>query len=832
MSTCFVLGWRQLKAEYGKFLIAGITLAFAIAVVIVAFSASTMSREALDRAESSFKALGSVTVQPATATRELNDDDVAALRELPGVTKAIPLFFFGSSVSGNEELSDVHVTGIPAGLSVEALGISPQGQVPVGKDGGVLITQRIAERAGLTMGDSLKMLTPTGPRVSRIVGIIDESNARAYLGNSVFVSFEDAQDYAGKSNPTYSRIDLELKNEQDLDAWIKANKGALPRGLQLQESEAAASSIQPYITALGFALAAAAISLTLLAVWLIGVVFAHASESQHETYNTFRQLGASRRWLTEVLAFQVLIFSLLSGVVGAVLGVLLANLLPQALRIFGVSGDYRVRLDLVVIVLAVLAGVFVGFLSTVRTVLQVSSGRKTDRTSGGFGTHSRARTAIKIACGAGLVVIAVGWMLPSGVSAASFALVLAPMAGLWAWVSLVEGFVAYGERDKGFLQKLAAIHVKTGKAMSTICALLAVLTCLGVSFLSTIASVSSIIIQQISTQFGSDIYMAVKSPQVNSTIRDTVTALQGIRTVSPALVADVSIGRDGDFKQVAARVIDPETYFDTASFSLAPDVDAHEAESMMRDQESCSLLLPSGLSSELAVSTGGEMDVSSGNGDVLHCRVAGVISSSLVTGNQIVLQQRQATALGLVGENEWYISLDSAKDAKEAVKEIRGALADTPGITIRSSEVMRLDAVKQTNGYVAFPGLAIAVLSVLGGLGAVALYALELARRSAIYRDLLVLGASVKQLRFSFIIELAWSASIGVFVGTVSGLLGSIFMMRAMNVILRVELSYELPIIPVLSLVAGLLVFAVLCTIPSLLKIRKLQPEMRQNDHD
>ena len=226
------------------------------------------------------------------------------------------------------------------------------------------------------------------------------------------------------------------------------------------------------------------------------------------------------------------------------------------------------------------------------------------------------------------------------------------------------------------------------------------------------------------------------------------------------------------------------------------------------------------------------MDVSSGNGDVLHCRVAGVISSSLVTGNQIVLQQRQATALGLVGENEWYISLDSAKDAKEAVKEIRGALADTPGITIRSSEVMRLDAVKQTNGYVAFPGLAIAVLSVLGGLGAVALYALELARRSAIYRDLLVLGASVKQLRFSFIIELAWSASIGVFVGTVSGLLGSIFMMRAMNVILRVELSYELPIIPVLSLVAGLLVFAVLCTIPSLLKIRKLQPEMRQNDHD
>lgn len=824
MSICFVLGWRQLKAEGRKFLLAGFTLAFAVAVVIVAFSASTMSREALDRAERSFNALGSVTVQSATSSGDLGQDDVAALRSVPGVREVVPLFFFASSVSGGSELSEVFVTGIPKGLSLEAFGVEVDVKDLAADRGQVLLTKRISERLGLSEGDTLALITPTGPKGLTVVGVFDETNAQVYLGNSVFVPFEDAQEYGGKAKEAYSRIDLLLEDGQEAESWIAEHRTDLPSGLQVQDSEAAGSSIQPYITALGFAFAGAAVSLTALAVWLIGIVFAHASESQRDTYQTFRQVGASRRWLASVLFFQSVIFSLLSGVLGAVLGSVLAGCLPQALRSLGVSGEYRVTLNPWVVLLAVVFSVGVGSVSTVRTVTRVSSAGTCERREGAARASSSRRRGVLIVALLGIVVVMFGWLLPNKVSSAAFALVLSPFAGIWAWTVLIEG-VAKRQVVHTFTKKLAVVHLLSGRAMSTICALLSVLTCLGVSFLAAMSSVSAMIVQQVSTQFGADVYVSTSSVQVNTALRDSITSVTGVRAVSPALVTDVTLRAGEVAKNLSARVVEPETYFDAASFSPVGGTDIQDAERRMRDSGTCSILVPSGVASELGVARGGTVVVEAG-GSTVSCRLVGLIAS-LVTGNQIVLQKNYAESLGLFGENEWYVSLDDAAAGQETVGRIRELFSGTAGVVVRSSEIMREDAVQQTTGYVALPGIAIGVLSVLGGMGAVALYALELRRRSAHYQDLLVLGATVRQLRRSFLIELVWSSGIGVVVGVLSGALGTFFMLRSLAAILGAELPHVLPLGPVLALTVGLLLLAALCTVPSLSRLQRLKPEVR-----
>jgi lipoprotein-releasing system permease protein len=188
---------------------------------------------------------GHFIVQPMDS--ELTDYDAVAQRiaRVPGVVAAIPLIE-GQALASAEETSN--------GVLVRAVRDEDLGRVPgIAKNvklgtlgnfsasGGVAIGSRLAASLGLTLGDSLTLVSPRGnatpfgvtPRVKAypIVAIF-EIGMSEYDSTFVFMPFEEAQIYFNQEGHA-TAIEIYLDNPDDIDRMRPAVEAAAERPIVL-----------------------------------------------------------------------------------------------------------------------------------------------------------------------------------------------------------------------------------------------------------------------------------------------------------------------------------------------------------------------------------------------------------------------------------------------------------------------------------------------------------------------------------------------------------------------------------------------------------------------
>jgi lipoprotein-releasing system permease protein len=188
---------------------------------------------------------GHFIVQPMDS--ELTDFDAVAGRiaRVPGVVAAIPLIEGQALASGEETSNGVLVRAVRDQDLARVPGVAKNVKLGTlenfSSSGGVAVGSRLAASLGLTLGDSLTLVSPRGnvtpfgvtPRVkSYPIVAIFEMGMSEYDSTFVFMPFEEAQIYFNQDGHA-TAIEIYLEHPDDIDRLRPAVEAAAERPIVL-----------------------------------------------------------------------------------------------------------------------------------------------------------------------------------------------------------------------------------------------------------------------------------------------------------------------------------------------------------------------------------------------------------------------------------------------------------------------------------------------------------------------------------------------------------------------------------------------------------------------
>ena len=178
--TQFTDAWRNLKKQ----VISWISIVVIGLVALVAYLSLIYSSEAIRQSVSSYFNTYHFWDLEITSTLLMDEGDLAAIRALPGVKYAEPVWMAGAKLLDTEAETSVTVQSLPEEISVPELleGCLPQ------KAGECAIEQQLQKTLGLGIGDKVEV------SCSAVAGI-DPLVAKKYVVTGIFrhpdhISFE------------------------------------------------------------------------------------------------------------------------------------------------------------------------------------------------------------------------------------------------------------------------------------------------------------------------------------------------------------------------------------------------------------------------------------------------------------------------------------------------------------------------------------------------------------------------------------------------------------------------------------------------------------------
>jgi putative ABC transport system permease protein len=217
-----------------------------------------------------------------------------------------------------------------------------------------LAAKGFAESHNLKVGSTLTLLTPAQKRVTtRIAGIYDDRGG--LLANLTFDNRELARDF-GERKDAFGLVGVQAG--QDLNVVESRVKALLDRSfpstkvLTAKEFKDQQSGQVNQLLGLIYALLSLAIVVSLFGI--VNTLVLSITERTREL-GMLRAIGTSRKQVKRMIRWEAVITSLIGGVIGVVLGTILAVLFTRPLDGFVLS--IPVGTLLVMLVLAGLAGV-------------------------------------------------------------------------------------------------------------------------------------------------------------------------------------------------------------------------------------------------------------------------------------------------------------------------------------------------------------------------------------------------------------------------------------------------------------------------------------------
>jgi putative ABC transport system permease protein len=193
----WLVGVRDLQFRRRRFLIAVLATSVVFAMTLIMAGLSKGLDEEIKRIVASFEADSWVVARgtsgPFTATKFVNDDDVLAVQDVPGVGAASPMVA-GRATIGTTSLKDVNLVGFEPG----GVGAPP---VSEGREPRRAGEVAVDDKLDASIGDRVVI----SGRPERVVGTVGD--LRYNFGvNTVFMTLEDAQSLSFSGQPLASAV--------------------------------------------------------------------------------------------------------------------------------------------------------------------------------------------------------------------------------------------------------------------------------------------------------------------------------------------------------------------------------------------------------------------------------------------------------------------------------------------------------------------------------------------------------------------------------------------------------------------------------------------------
>lgn len=333
---------------------AALMIGLALVVFVTVFAAG-INRSIAAAIDASFQ--GDITVQSSDGFSPIPSSVATDVRGIEGVGDVASLRFGYGRVEGDGRQ---RVTGVDPRTVAEVFDFdfaegSPELLAGLG-DRQALVDEAHAESAGVEVGDTVSMLTPTGERPSfEIVGSVGD--ATDFLGTFVVSQAAMAREF-GETRDTYVLVGVAggadpAAVERRVKRLVAARYPTVEALDQAELKQAQKEQVDG-IVALFYALLALAVVVSLFG---LANTLALSIHERTRELALLRAVGMSRRQVRRVVRYEAVITALIGALLGTALGALFAVLVSRPLADEGFELAFPAVQLVAIVVLAALAGV-------------------------------------------------------------------------------------------------------------------------------------------------------------------------------------------------------------------------------------------------------------------------------------------------------------------------------------------------------------------------------------------------------------------------------------------------------------------------------------------
>lgn len=374
---------------------------------------------------------------------------VARIAAVPGVRAAVPEVTFPAVVVGpdGQALADKPSLGHNWEAAVLAPFVLKEGKAPAGDDE-VVLDAGLAVRAGVWVGGQVRVMTRSAPVSYRVSGVVEGQGDRQA---ALFFSAAKATDLSGRPDQLSAIGVLADGDVADrLEAVLAADHVTVSTGADRSAAEFDDVSQTKAILAIiagsfgGYAV--------LVAIFVVASTLALTVEQRRREFALLRAVGATPRQIRKLIGVETTVVSVVAGVIGSLLGIVVSLGLRGAFADIGVvPADFALSISPLPLVAALLIGVGAARLAAWSAARRPSSINPVEA----LGEAAVQRKDL------GRVRLAIGWVLLAiGAVATTVPLFLRGQIGaamsVMATLVLIIGLTLVGPRVIGRAVRLIA----------------------------------------------------------------------------------------------------------------------------------------------------------------------------------------------------------------------------------------------------------------------------------------------------------------------------------------------------------------------------------------
>jgi putative ABC transport system permease protein len=678
-------------------------------------------------------------------------------------------------------------------------GTAPRGPTEVVLDG------RLAEKAGVSVGDSTTVFLPTGQQRVKVVGLVEYADGKDSLGGESYVYFTTAAAQKLLHVDGYSDLLVAANDGVSQDQLRSRIASALPSsteaitGKQLADEQA--SDIQQGLSFLNtFLLVFAAVAL-FVGAFIIFNTFSILVAQRTRELALMRALGASKGQVTRSVLLEAVVVGGIASAIGLGAGVGVAIGL-QAL--FGAFGAGLPSASPVIELRTVIAAFAVGIIITaVAALMPARRAAKVPPVAAMRDAATADRPLVKQTIAGATLAVAGAVAMTFGLTGSGLAILGIGTVLAFLGVALLSPLVSrpvtgavgllFQRRLPGRLGRQNSLRnprrtAATAAALMIGLALVAAVGVLGSSLKDSVRKIAS-------DAIGADYIVSPTAVGMDQAAFKAVQGTPGVGEVTGLRGGDATIAGADEFPTSLNRA------------ALGTTVDLSMKSGKAADLGPGSALISDDVADDKHLSVGSTVPVTWEDGQKGTLKVAGVYLSNQLIGDYLV----DDSAAVHFKQQLYFAALVKAADGTDA-GALRGpldqALASYPNLQVQNESEFVGDATKQIDQLVQFFQLLLALsvgIAILGIVNTLALSVLERTRELGLLR---AVGMSRRQVKRMVRVESVLVAVFGGLLGLAVGVIFGAALQRALVSQGVTELSFPIPQLALyllLAAVAGVL---------------------------
>lgn len=688
---------------------------------------------------------------------------------------------FGSNWSDDEELAPYRL--------VEGVGPTA--------DGEVAIDSVSAEDGDLAVGDTIRLVAPTGEIAAKLVGVF-RFGTSGNLAGATIAAFDTstAQDILLDGQAGYTEIDAVAADgvtQQQLADDVAAVTGPDVTVVTGEEAaDDAASQITEALSFFNIILLVFALIALFVGSFLILNTFSMLISQRTRELALLRAVGATRGQVTRSLLGEALVVGAVSSVLGCIVGIGVVYLLRWFFGSFGLDlGSTPLQLEPrtfgIGIALGVLFTAAAAWFPARRAskIPPVAALRDDASIPGKALTVRGTAGGLQILVGAGSLVMGVAGGGSSGASLVGIGVLLL-LTGMITFSPVLASPVARGlgwplPRLFGTVGRLAVDNAsrQPRRSAATASALmigLALVTALTIFASSITASLNAAIDRAI----GAELIVATETQRpFPRTVANDIEGLDGVAVVSRSTFTQAQIAAD-PIAPPGAGQDPPTTFVGTVDPATIDDViNLTFSEGGFDQLTDSGVIVDTATATSSGLEVGDEVTFTFAGGSGTYEVVGTYEPAGFFTGYSITNQALEDAGVS-IGDTFVYVKADEGADLAALQAEIEQVLSSYPGVIVQSQAELKEQVQSNVQALlgvmIALLGLAI-VIAVLGIVNTLFLSVLERTREIGMLR---AVGTSRWQVRWMVVLESIVIALFGAILGIVLGVVFATALQRTL----------------------------------------------------